>query len=640
MNRIYFIIITGILISVCHAEKIVSDAELDSLINEDDAVVLADDITCRITDYNEAKINIYQKVLIKNKKGEGYCSRHLSESRFVSVDDIKARILDINGKEIKKLDDDDIEEASSFPGFVLYAENTAKYFRLTHNQYPYIFELSYEKEIESLFFWPDWYPQSNVPTKFSQYKLILGKNVPFKTFSIGLDIEPTKVVEGNDSVYIWRADNIPPKADEDFLPPEDEVQMAVLFAPENFMLDHSQGSFRTWDYVANWFWSLYESKTLLSQESKINIRKMVEGVENPYQKIRILYKYLQKHTRYVAISLGIGGWEPHDAESVFLNRYGDCKDLSTLMVAMLNEADIEAYPALALTRDKGITYPEFPSNQFNHCIVFVPLAHDTLWLECTADFRDIRDMPYTIQDINALVVKKSGGEIVRTPVAPASKNSWRSNSKIEVLKSGTTVISSKIVTSGEQKRFFRELSEYGDSEDEKNVLQRFLSSHVPNLKIDDYYFKEVGDSEKNISVEFEGLYKKAFSTSGSRIFINPSLFNRKTSSNLPDEEVAKRKYGIHFLYPYQDYDTVSVVMPFGYGLEAAPEPIEIENAFAKYRINYYVNDNFLSYTRFFEYKTNHFDKEIYGEFVEFLKTVIKLDQSKFVFKRGLALKNK
>ena len=96
------------------------------------------------------------------------------------------------------------------------------------------------------------------------------------------------------------------------------------------------------------------------------------------------------------------------------------------MVTMLNEAGIQAYPALTRTRDNGPLISDFPSNQFNHVIGFVPLSADTIWLECTADLVPAGELPSSVEGCEVLVVKNDSGELVKTPESNASENGWTS----------------------------------------------------------------------------------------------------------------------------------------------------------------------------------------------------------------------
>ncbi|MGD9898664.1 MAG: transglutaminase family protein [Calditrichaceae bacterium] len=606
---------------------------MDSLKNEANALILDDINICTLKNKDAAEFYKKRRILIKNESGEKYCGLWLQESDFIEAKDIKAVITDTSGRKLRELQKNEIKESTISPDHILYVKNKNKYFELVYHTYPYVLEYSYKLELSSLFFWPSWYPQSDIPILFSSYKLILEHPVSYNNYGIGMEVIPVRTIERGDSVHYWEIENVIPRISEDFLPPENEIQMALFFAPQNFRLGESYGSFVNWDAMADWYRIMAKGSYELSQEAKNEVHELIKGLDNQYEKTRTLYKYLQEKTRYAAIYLDIGGWQPHSAISVHKNRYGDCKDLTTYMVAMLTEAGIQAYPALAKTRDRGTVIKDFPSNQFNHCIAFVPFEDDTLWLECTADFLDIKDMPYKIEGIDALVIKDDAGEMIQTPVAPSDKNRWISSSTAEIYLSGTLNIKSCVKTTGKQKRFFKSLFEYAKNDDKKIELQKIFGNYIPGLTINNYEFLEDGTDERVVLINFDGVYEKGVTKSGSRLFINPNIFNRKTSSNIPDEDEDEREFPIHFNYPYKDTDSVRIKIPYGYVLEAAPEMINIDNSFATFKTEFKFEDQYLYFVRFFEYKTNHFSRDLYSEFVGFLKTVVKFDQTKFVFKK-------
>ena len=59
--------------------------------------------------------------------------------------------------------------------------------------------------------------------------------------------------------------------------------------------------------------------------------------------MKALARFVQHDIRYVAIELGIGGFQPHPAAEVFAHHYGDCKDKATLLSSMLRQIGIESF---------------------------------------------------------------------------------------------------------------------------------------------------------------------------------------------------------------------------------------------------------------------------------------------------------
>ena len=79
--------------------------------------------------------------------------------------------------------------------------------------------------------------------------------------------------------------------------------------------------------------------------------------------------------RYVSISTNLsrgGGYVPHTADAVLKAAYGDCKDKSNLLRAMLKSAGVDSYMVSIYSGNPRFTQEEFPSpSQFNHAILAI-----------------------------------------------------------------------------------------------------------------------------------------------------------------------------------------------------------------------------------------------------------------------------
>jgi hypothetical protein len=84
---------------------------------------------------------------------------------------------------------------------------------------------------------------------------------------------------------------------------------------------------------------------------------LVKGFDDPVEKVRTLYNYMQQRTRYVSIQVGIGGWQPFLASVVDEKGYGDCKALAHYMKSILDAVGIRSVYTLVM--NKGI----FPASE-------------------------------------------------------------------------------------------------------------------------------------------------------------------------------------------------------------------------------------------------------------------------------------
>lgn len=619
----YILCIAGLLYAQDDPAKLVSDHEIDSLRTEADAIVLTDEATATIDD-SEIEYKVHRKILINNKDGKKYGIRVLHESEFMSVKDIESSIQDVFGKVIRELEDDDIDE------FTLAAGYTEKYkrFEAGSTTYPYIVEYSYTYEYESHYFWRDWYPQKDIPVLSSTYKLILEDDIPYNTYKIGLNIEPKKYTEDGNTVHLYALKNIPPTKDESRLPTEFKTQNAILFAPQHFRLGESHGSCQTWDEFASWYRLLAKDRYRLSENTKMEINNLVTNEEDPYKKIDLLYKYLQDKTRYVQIYLNLGGVQPHPADWVYQNRFGDCKDLATFMITLLKIAGIKAYPALVRTKNSGYVYKDFPSDQFNHIITFIPLNNDSLWLDCTFDYISYRDTPYWIEGTNALVVKENKGEILTVHQRNAAENLHKTFFKGDLDTKSTLSCSGQMAYTGGLKNDYKEDIAELKSDELKRMLIKTFTKYQQHFNLDDFEVIQENRIDP-LKLNFKGEYKRFVRKVGKRLFFNPNLLNRETQKYVPEEET--RTYPFDLVkFPYLDIDSLEIKLPGNYTIESAPEMKNLKKPFGKYITRYKIENGVFHYYRLFEYSKELIYPEEYNDFLEFYKTVVDNDNSKFV----------
>lgn len=325
--------------------------------------------------------------------------------------------------------------------------------------------------------------------------------------------------------------------------------------------------------------------------------------------------------------MGIGGWQPFDANYVFDREYGDCKALSNYMVALLNVHDIKGYPVLINNGHKRNPFiEEFPSNQFNHVIVCVPIEKDTIWLECTSQIREFGSIGWSNENRKALLITESGGKVVNTPKSNSEKNTLSKSIEVN-LSNDVAEVNSSIAFSGEAfNNVNYTFNEEGLEEEEKWIKNQLT---VPQVILKKYNFENLEGEEAVLSSSF--LLPRYATNAGKRIFFNPNLMER--NFYVPDEN-EERVSPIRFYYPYRDVDTVLYKIPTNYSIESLPENAKIETSFGEFitTINK-MSENQIEYTRRLEIKNYLIPAENYNEYRDFYSKIAEVDRRKVVLKK-------
>jgi len=101
-------------------------------------------------------------------------------------------------------------------------------------------------------------------------------------------------------------------------------------------------------------------------------KEITAGETDRRKQAILLYNWVSRHIRYVAVYLGNGGYEPHSAENIARSGYGDCKDHVVILQALLRAMGIESHPAL-INLDSLYDLPTAPTFVvFNHVITYIP----------------------------------------------------------------------------------------------------------------------------------------------------------------------------------------------------------------------------------------------------------------------------
>ncbi len=217
--------------------------------------------------------------------------------------------------------------------------------------------------------------------------------------------------------------------------------------------------------------------------------------------MQAIAEFVQHDIRYVAIELGIGGWQPHPAPEVFSHRYGDCKDKATLMRAMLHEIGIDSYHVVINTERGAVTRNTPAHHGFNHAIVAIKLPEGLkdpalvavredpklgriLFFDPTDDITPFGQIRGELQDNYALLVIPDGGELIPLPQQPSAMNSVERTAKLTLDAGGTLKGNVKEVRLGERAASERyALMKVTNDADRVKPIETLLSNSMSSFRL-------------------------------------------------------------------------------------------------------------------------------------------------------------
>ncbi len=219
--------------------------------------------------------------------------------------------------------------------------------------------------------------------------------------------EPKITEENGRRIYRWSSSNLV-REDEGKDKDNDVARKKKKKKPEDELPTVQLTSFASWEEVGRWYAGLEKDRRVPSTAVRAKADELTKGLSQDIDKIEALYDYTAKNFRYVSLSLGMGRYQPHSADDVLHNQYGDCKDKHTLLAALLEAEGFHASSVMINSARK--LDPDVPSpSQFNHVITMVPLGKEEVWMDTTTEVAPFRLLAYQLRKKQALVIPPDGG---------------------------------------------------------------------------------------------------------------------------------------------------------------------------------------------------------------------------------------
>lgn len=590
-------------------------------------------------------------ITILNRKGLEDAAFYCGCDMFRSLQKFSGEIINASGQTVRKIKKSDLQKSEYSSS--LTTDDYFYYYECNYPSFPFTVKYEWEMKCNNgLIGYSTFIPQ----TSFSQavekatYRIELpaGQGCRYRELNTqepettnkgiegqiteskgaegqGIKVKESTGAEGQQIIEVT-ALKLPPILKEPFGPSFAELFPRVYFAPSAFKYDKSEGDLSTWQKYGEWQYKLLDGRDLLTEPFRAKLHELTANCSTDREKVKAVYDYLAKTTRYVSIQLGIGGLQPIPATDVCRTGFGDCKGLSNYTRAMLKELGIPStYTVISTTNERLL--PDFSSaNQMNHVILQVPLPQDTLWLECTNPQLPFGYVHQGIAGHDALLIEPTGGRIHRLPTYPDSLNTQRIVADITLSPTAEAKISVNEIS-----RLFQYESEAGivylPPNKQKDRIRRDINlsqADILNLQI-----KECKETAPSITFNYSVSSNQYGNKTGNRLFIPANIFRKGFS--VPS--VTKRTYPIHINYGYSDTDSIRIHLPDGYAIEGLPKPIDVTGKFGSFHSTVEVKEKEICIVHHLFMPKGIYAPDEYLAFIAFRKLVAGQYGGKIILKK-------
>lgn len=280
--------------------------------------------------------------------------------------------------------------------------------------------------------------EAETPIRQLTYEYLAPKDHPLKSKALLSEIKgtvtATEQLEGDKIRYAWTGRNIPQVFPEPGMPSLQTVGQRLLVS-----------TVPDWKDISRWYFDLCKGHLAkITPGIQAKTKDLTAKAATEMDKIEAIFKFVSQEIRYMGITTekDSPGYEPHDVNITFENRYGVCRDKAALLAAMLNEAGIPAFLVIIMVGEK--LDPEVPSANFNHAITAARTKDGNYVLMDSTNENTANLMPEYLYNRSYLVATPGGDPLMTSPISPVEDNMALAKTDVKLADdgsaTGTTVV--------------------------------------------------------------------------------------------------------------------------------------------------------------------------------------------------------
>jgi hypothetical protein len=400
-----------------------------------------------------------------------------------------------------------------------------------------------------------------------------------------------------------------------------------------------------WQGIGEWYDTLSRDRLASTPEIAAKANELVQGKTDFYDKTEAIAEFVQQQVRYFAIEMGIGGYQPHFAAEIFRNRYGDCKDKSTLLSSMLSVVNIHA--ALLMVDDRrGVIDPDAPSTVGNHMITAIEIpkgyispklrsvvtaktGRRYLIFDPTWEKTPFGQLEHELQGRYGLLMEGPDSQAIKLPLLAPGFNRLHREGKLQLAADGSLKGTITETRFGDLSDHRRALYTHGDAKQQADFMDHILGEDFGAFKVKDVKVENAEALNKDLVTSFAIEVERYASAMGPLLTVRPRVLGQEA----PAVDHEDRKVPIDLRETMQAEDDYQIELPQGYAVDELPEPVKDDVGFASYESSTQLKGNVLHYSRTLTIREVTLPAEKYADLQKLSGLIANDEQSLAVLKK-------
>lgn len=459
-------------------------------------------------------------------------------------------------------------------------------------------------------FWDLHIPGWQVPVLHATAEMLAPADMHLFFTANRVEATPTSQRDTGDfKLYTWDWSHVPKMESEEAAPDTYDNYAWLMM-----------GTMQDWSPVVRW----YERQTYCRTEPNYEVLEKARQIIRPEMTeeeiVEALHTFIVREINYSYVPFLNNNYIPKKPGETISGKVGDCKDVATLMIALLREYHIPAWYTLVSTHSFSNKEMRPTIYAFNHAIIAYELKDKQLrFADLTTDYFPTGVLPSGDSHAWGLVIREGETQVRRLPDHALDPLVTRMeiNANATLDQAGNLLVDLQATQHGTAAGHWRELLQRANAAERRKLLSDYFSGGVlSHLNLNAYECLNLDSINAPLSTRLQiTAYNQLDRVSGLYIMPLPLPLSTPTQKAL----FSAKRYNdldLDALFELAPVlETVELILPEGYQLAEMPANQQFSTPFGAYALSFkktpaglhierqvYFKQRFVAYTDFQEFK--------------------------------------